>query len=420
MMYLRRSGLEFRASQAGHWWSRAPLLLCYVAFPLSNQLAIWLGTELHRNWIDAAWVLLVGGSLSVWPCSPLLRPTLMSRVWITALCLTGAVFVAWNVYAGHAPGAIGAMELKPLAYLLLCTLFLSRVSAPSAQDFCHFGTVLALLLITEAVVYGLLAGSIVRPLGSGEVNYDGALLCLALVFAGSDRFLARRYGWWIWAGIVVSLSRTSLVAALLVLLFSPAFRPHVRILMGSVAAMAVLVSFTTRGLPMEALEDIDRYWMWVIGIMHFLDSPMATAINLFPGAPVDVVVPEALRQLWTDQQEGADVVGVYPFQFHSLWLRLALTWGWLPLAAVLSLFVRVCFLSRTRATSAGAFGAACLALGMAMGLLYLGNVGFVVLLAGYRVYRSRRPNAASQRWHNEITAWQVASDPGAERQPQFR
>ena len=384
-----------KVCQPKRWWiirlGMLPLWLSYVAFPLSNQLAELLKTSfLFRNWIDIAWVLLVLGIVAIRPKSPKGIPQTASRMIILILCGAGIVLTISGVISGQSPLLTGAMEVKPIVYILIVILIFGRVAVPSPRDFCRYGAVLSALLIIEAILRSVINGTVMRPIGSGEVNYDAALLCVSLVFAMADGALARRYGWLLWAGIIASFSRTSLVAACLVLLFTSVISLRLRLLMCVLAVGAVLTSFAIRGLAVDNLDSLDRYWMWVAGLDYLTAHPLDNALQTVPGRSIEVDVPRFVADLWINQQESLNLNGIYSFHLHAMWLRLAVSWGWLPVLVGVVIFVRHYVTDRRRAPEARPFFAVLVVLGLTMGLLYLGNVAPVVLLAGYRILLQRR------------------------------
>ena len=217
------------------WLRNTSLALCYVAFPLSNQVVAALGMPLYRNWIDFAWVALVISLLALRPFGRVTKRFPMGRMLTAAICVTAFAWALTGAVTGQVPPVTAAMELKPVFYVLVAVVVLRSVAAPAPEAFCFYGAVLSVLLVVEALARSTTGGSVERPLGSGEVNYDAALLCVSLAFAATNRHLARRYGWIIWIGIIASFSRTSLLAACLVLLFSSAVDLRVRLLMSSLA-----------------------------------------------------------------------------------------------------------------------------------------------------------------------------------------
>lgn len=379
-------------SVAAGWMVNIPLLLCYVAFPLSNQLAEARGTHLpYRNWIDIAWIMMLLALIVQRPTSRRALLLSVSRAIAITVCGTGIFLALYGAASGQSLLLTAAMEVKPLIYFLMVVLIVGRVAAPSPLDFCRYGAFLSGLLIAEALLRSAVSGTVERPIGSGEVNYDAALLCMSLVFAMADRALARRYGWLIWAGIIASLSRTSLLAACLVLLFSSVISLRLRMLMCALTVGAVLTSFAIRGLDVGNLDSLDRYWMWVAGLDYLTAHPLDSALHTVPGRMIDVDVPRFIVELWINQQDKLNLGGIYPFHFHAMWLRLAISWGWLPVLIGAAIFFRRYVNDPRRAPEARSFFVVCAVLGLTMGLLYLGNVAPVVLLAGYRVFLRRRP-----------------------------
>ncbi|WP_119290383.1 hypothetical protein [Azohydromonas sediminis] len=357
------------------------LAVCYIVFPLSSYLAELMGVALWRNWIDVAWLLTGLYAAVAGPSGyPRGRPRLKVGPGL-ALCVVAAVWLAWGALAGRAPQVTAAMEAKPLFYLLIALLLTRSFILPSPRMFCRFGSALAIILLVETIVRSALAGAIVRPVGSGEVNYDAALLCLSLVFALSRRELARIYGPLIFLGLLASFSRTSLLAACGVLLFANTVPATVRLLMVGAAAAAGIMSFAIRDLEVGVLEAMDRYWMWAVGLEYLVSHAWSHAAGVVPGAAVDVEVPGFIADLWLVQQENLNVEGIFPFHFHAMWLRLAISWGWaVPLLLVLWLGYQA-FLRRFRPPIARSYFIVFLVLGLTMGLIYLGNVAVPYLLA---------------------------------------
>jgi hypothetical protein len=367
----------------------APLLLCYFLFPISNLGAELLGGELVRNWIDLAWVVIAAAALARSSSARSSRRTGPPLFPLFALAATLSMWIVFGVLTGHAPAVTGAMEVKPAFYLLVALLLVRAYGMPTPETFCRMGSALSALLIVELMVRSALSGGLERPLGSGEVNYDAALLCLSLVFALGKRDLARRYGPMIFLGLLATFSRTSLLAACVVLVFAGTVPLTLRALMVGMALGAAVLSFVIRDLEIGALESMDRYWMWFVGVQHLSSNLAGTALVSAPGSGVEVDVPRFLLELWTEQQEKLDLDGIFPFHFHAMWLRLAMAWGWLPVALLLLVTLRALVFRGRRPAQARALAGACLVLGLTMGLVYLGNVGVPVLLAALQLFSSQ-------------------------------
>jgi hypothetical protein len=149
---------------------------------------------------------------------------------------------------------------------------------------------------------------------------------------------------------------------------------------------AAVVSFVIRDLEIGALNSMDRYWMWFVALEHITANLSATALVETPGTSIDVEVPNSLKQLWLDQQEALEIEGIFPFHFHSMWLRLTMAWGWIPAVLILLVMLNVLLFRGHRPSQARSLAGVCLVLGLTMGLFYLSNVSIPVLLAMFRLF----------------------------------
>ncbi len=144
----------------------------------------------------------------------------------------------------------------------------------------------------------------------------------------------------------------------------------------------MIVSFETRSLPIAGIENIDRYWMWNSAIKLFTEQPW----NMFFGFPIGkalpVQVPASLAWLWDKQAQDYSLSGVYPFNFHAFWLRLAISWG-----LIVSLVVFYCLIRMMIQNKYSVFLKSVILIiilqGFTMGLFYLSNVSLPLLLSIY-------------------------------------
>jgi hypothetical protein len=360
----------------------AALALCYIAFPVSKIVADAIGLELWRNWIDIAWLALA-------LCGILGRARIQVRIMNLLIFSAGLVlWISAGALLWDVPTISVAMEIKPLFYLSVALLIFRGRGSLSPATFCQMGGLLSVLLVAEVLVRSLLVGGLERPIGSGEVNYDAALLCLSLVFAMGRGDLTRRYGPLIFFGLIATFSRTGLAAACVVLLFTGTVPVGLRVLMMGAAFSAAVMSFVIRDLEIGSLHSMDRYWMWVVGIKHLVSNMASTALVTTPGSSIEVDIPLPLNDLWIYQQEMLEIDGIFPFLFHAMWLRLAITWGWLPLALLLLMTLNVLITRGRRSPQARALAGVILVLGLTMGLVYLSNVGVPMFLAAFQLFAS--------------------------------
>lgn len=245
------------------------------------------------------------------------------------------------------------------------------------------------MLMIEFLIGSAFQLSLYRPFGSGEVNYDAGLLLLSLIFCVTNKSLYRKYFIWIFLGLLATFSRTSLLAACLVIFLTNKVSLKVRFATLICAGAAIYGSFLIRDLEFDSLERMDRFWMWSSAAGFFLENLTGTAFMVKPAGPIVVEIPQYLEWLWTFQQEELGVAGVYPFNFHAFWLRFALAWGWVPTFFILFLSLSSAFYDSKNKSGAISFSIICLVLGATMGLFYISNLGVPFIIGCMRLFEKK-------------------------------
>lgn len=285
------------------------------------------------------------------------------------------------------------MELKPFFYLAVTAALLLREEAPPPGAFVAGGLALALLLLADLLLSSLAAGDLVRPFGSGEVNYDACLLAISLVFALRAARTRPAVVAVLILGLGASLSRTGLAAGAMAALFARG-GPLWRLGLAGILAAGIVGSVAARGVSVESAEDLDRVQMWTLALELWRERPAALLTGFAPGRALPVEPPDELAGLFQTQAEDWGADGIFAFNFHSFWPRAALTWGLFP-PLLLALAPPL------RAWRAGriAFLALCLTawiMGSSMGLFYLGNTAPPLLLALRRTAAPPRGQGGAQ------------------------
>ncbi len=359
-----------------------PLVMVYVIYPLSMTVARLADWPLPRNWIDGLWLLWLLASLLALPVSSPRFPH--SRVVLALLSAVAVLLRFGPIWLQEGPVlAAWLMELKPFFYLILVGSALAAGGTPTPNHFLRAAAALAVLILLDLGLSSLAAGTVVRPQGSGEINYDAALMLVGLCMGLCLRAPVLKA--LILAGIAASMSRTTLLATgLVVLACWPGFSLSRRLALCVAMLAGIALAFSLRGLSMGGLGELDRYWMWSAGVDLLQDRPMQALVGFAPGRPLPVDAPVALWELWRDQSLETGAPGVHAYNFHSFWLRLAVSWG---LAAMLGMLA-LCLALLRRGPVGRGLGLLLIVQGLTMGLFYLSNVAPVLLLALARACRS--------------------------------
>ena len=363
--------------------SAIPLFAAYIAYPLAVYAERLFDISVARNWIDALWlVLLCFAVLFVLQRQKfaLRKSTALALALCTAVLALVAVFKFGAPLAHSKVTAVPyLMELKPLYYLAVSMVWFFAFGPPKPRDFVRFGLWLAGFLILEFCLGRLISDLPLRPFGSGEVNYDACLLLVSLCMGTAAEQSSRKTRIWIFLGIAASLSRTATAAAAVVFLVSPNTRPWKKMLMVGACAGAFALSFALREIPAQGLESLERYWMWLAGIDLVAHNPIQGLFGFTAGLPLPAKTPDALFGLWLAQQRTWEISGIFPFHFHSFWLRAVLTWGLITVGA--AIFLGALFLKKHPHPVFISLAALCTVMGLTMGLFYLSNVAVPLYLA---------------------------------------
>ena len=381
-----------------------PLVITYSAFPAVDMLLRAGGFETFgswiRSWIDAAWILLlVIGSIALLFKFP--RPIALPKITALGVLVVGMCFVisAASLLPAGTSFLPYVMELKHIAYAALAFVWTAAFGLPKQTAFLQAGSLLSGLIAGELLIRSALAHSVAHPIGSGEVNYDACLLVLSLCLALADRTASVGRISWLFFGVLATFSRTGAITALAVLFFSPRLRTSVKILAWIPAGFAVFLSFQSRGLDL-AVNQIDRYIMWATALQLFAHHPLGMLFGYGVGCSLPADMPVGLRDLWESQSENLGIGGIFAFQFHAMWLRLAISWGF-----VMVLYVSVVLLRwvwQYRSPLARYLAIAIIAEGFTMGVFYLSNVSvpafLLVAIATQQLYASKHtPMSTPQR-----------------------
>jgi len=361
-------------SRRGLWsFSSTPLVLTYGAFPLVDIGLRVLGRPPFRSWIDGAWILLfLLATLQL--ILRLERPLRIPRV-PTGLLVAAPLVLLVSLVTLEGPSFVSAtyaMELKPVFYLVVAWIWVLAFGFPSRRAFIQAGLLLSALIAMELVSGSALHRSIFRPIGSGEVNYDACLILLSLCVGLADESVSGFQLCLLCAGILATFSRTGAMAVMVILLICRRVPSYAKLAAIGFSAGSAVLSFLVRGLD-SSLSQVDRYLMWASAIEMFYRNPSGLAFGYGVGAPLPAEIPPGLTDLFSMQDQSLSLSGTYAFEYHSMWLRMEISWGIVVLALILTTAIAWILQSRVLLRRYLAL-ALCLE-GLSMGVVYLSNVG---------------------------------------------
>lgn len=225
------------------------------------------------------------------------------------------------------------MDLKWLIYLLFAIGWVNLIGYPSERTLYKSGLFFAILYIIHSVCCWTLHGNFVRPYIFGEANYDGLLMLIPFCFIREVKPRWIDYVVFFIATLCTG-SRTGLVTFFTLLLTMSIYvRPKLLILLIPVSVGLVFWTFMQRNFT--SIDAIDRYVFFAQAFIFFQYSDWDTIIfGVFPGVSLDMPILDSF-EWYIEKFEGKNnIIGIFPFYFHSSYIRLAMTWG-LPLVLII-------------------------------------------------------------------------------------
>lgn len=364
-----------------------PLVLAFIAFPLYNIIMTGTATSaaMDRIWLDIAWGVLAFIALVFLSLKKTLDPVWPLLLWgLAGLCIVRAGFALdTNVQMDAF-----LMELKPLFYFGFAFLWLNSVRAPELEMFVTAGSALSVIIVGDFVFESMAHGVLSRPIGSGEINYDACLLVLSFAVALNTPRSRKPVVLLIFAAIIATMSRTAQVAAAAVLLTTDSIGVSLKSTMVAVPGVAFIFSFYARALSLD-YGTVDRFFMWRSALRLFQERPLNALCGFPLGVGLPIQMPIHLRELWTQQTRDWNLDGTFAFNFHAMWLRLAISWG---IAVSLTLLVLLIVWARRNRTRLALALVLIIAIeGMTMGVFYLSNVSVPLLILIIAINRRNLP-----------------------------
>jgi hypothetical protein len=288
-----------------------------------------------------------------------------------------------------------AMELKPCLYLIFTFLWINRFGVPRPDDFVRFGTYLSAITAAEFIILSLAAHSLTRPWLGGEPNYEACLLLLSFVVAvNSTKW--RKQLFIIGAGILLTFSRTAQTTAVLLAIVAGGLGLASKVFVAVAAAVGIAVSIWVRSLGTD-VSGGDRFYMWSVASRMFAHDPLGFVVGFQLGVPLEAEVPKQLAALWQEQSTTIGVGGVYAFNFHSMWIRLIISWGMITVIPLVAMLLFWSIRNRSKLVLSAII--IIFIEGMTMGVFYLSNVAVPLLMFMCLAERLAKIKPGSQAAH---------------------
>lgn len=218
------------------------------------------------------------------------------------------------------------IEMKWILYLSLALLWTNFVGIPDKQLLFKAGKFFCCIYIIYSLIIYELHGGIERVGIIDEANYDGFLMLIPFCFVFEGGYKKRDILLFVIATIMTG-SRTGCMAMFVASIYY-LFRKHIVLLMFSVPVLLGLFALLLMLRGETDIESVDRYIFFYQAYEYFNTTGLCSIlIGTLPGMPLKMpVIPEFI---WYIDNFNAinDTTGIYPFYFHSAYIRLAMILG---------------------------------------------------------------------------------------------
>lgn len=326
-----------------NYWADLPIIIMFYVFPFISLVALISKGIVIVNY-DYVWGGLLACTIGLCVLKNRLR---MLRLHFIVLSVVGLLICFKYIVPCFFQNIIikaAIMDGKWVVYLLFVILWINLFGYPSIERIYKGGLFFSVLYIVIAGVR-IITGNMSRAGILMEANYDGFMILMAYCFMDEVR---RKRKWEPLVFIVATfctLSRTG-IACLFALLFLKFVKQKPYLLIAFIPCFIVIVylGFSIRG---ESAENLDRFVYFTQAFTYFQSTNWANLLlGSTPGISLDMPILSEFEWTVSNFEDMRDLNGIFPFYFHSTYLRLAFTWGIAVAIAFILYFVVVYFRSR--------------------------------------------------------------------------
>jgi len=322
-----------------------PIWLMFCIFPFVSIFAWGMGKgEVNYDYV---WVLVFIVLLIYIALKKKIRLKKKNIYFlIVLLFLVVLKYILPWIYDSHLSITGSIMDGKWIVYLVLAILWIDMFGYPSINKMYKAGVFFSIIYILKTL-YVISTGQLSRGGVLLEANYDGFMILMVYCFREQ---INNKKKWEVGVLILatfLTFSRTG-IFALFAIWFAKIMRRNVLLLIPVVPVMLGIayLGFSMRGA--DSAGNLDRFVYWQQAFILFNQSDLVELLfGYTPGESLNVpILPEFS---WTVNlfEEMRNLNGVFPFMFHSTYLRLAIIWG-IPIALFFALFLIVRYIKSSQ------------------------------------------------------------------------
>lgn len=223
------------------------------------------------------------------------------------------------------------MDGKWVIYIVFTILWVNLYGYPTVEKMYKAGVFFSIVYIIKALLTLATGNDLSREGLLLEANYDGFMILIAYCFSTEVK---NKKKWEIGVLLLatfLTLSRTGF-ASLFAIWIIKSLKRNIFLILLIVPVIMVIIHYGISMRGTASVENLDRFVYWEQAFVAFKHEDVWEYIlGNTPGRSLEMPVIPGFA--WTIGlfEEMRNLRGIYPFMFHSTYLRLAFTWG-IPVA----------------------------------------------------------------------------------------
>lgn len=300
-----------------------PIYILYYIFPFISIFFIQLGFG-NPNY-EFFWVSLL--ILSPWLST---QWEIDKKHFFLLLIISIAFFLKYIIPYTYIKEDIVlralVMDGKWIIYVILSILWVNFTKTPSIKTLYSAGIFFSKVYIIYSILLFIKQGISVRPSIIGEANYDGLLILIPFCFIKETKGRFKDYLLFSIATLCTG-SRTGIITLFILLtIITLKSRPKLVLLFIPIIISLIIGIFTFRGF--SSIESIDRFVFFSQAFAFFQNTDWKNLLfGAYPGTSLNMPVLDSFGWYIGEFEGKNNIVGIFPFYFHSTYIRLAMTWG---------------------------------------------------------------------------------------------
>lgn len=268
----------------------------------------------------------------------------LNKYIFNALCITTILITCKYVipifYIDNIVWRAWLMDIKWLYYLMIGLFWVGYFGAIDSKSIIKGGYFFCYVYISFIILMTLKTGQFSRA-NSGlldECNYDCFLVLIPFCYIYQNIHYKKRPILPFILAVLMSTSKTGIMALGIIMVYPYYKKSKFKILylgiIGIITIIWIYIFFIKRGVT--NIESVDRAVFFAQFFNYISQTSFWNIIfGYFPGTPMSGSIIDSF--IWyIGEFEGLNnIVGCYPFYFHSTYMRIAIVWG-IPITLALT------------------------------------------------------------------------------------